>query len=155
MIQDKRVLYRAEKDKSLATPLEPQPDEIEKLYQLYYRIKSAIGARCPELDYLDALYLFDEEEAKRIQCDGQCTHFKDGTTTIGILKDILVDEEYTVLVLLHEIAHLRIPTQHHHRFHKYLDSLIQEYNEKYDRCIQNDYISLQERIKNGIKQYMH
>lgn len=155
MAQNERALYRAAVDINAATPMKPQPDrELAKLHRIFFRIKEAIGSRTKGLSELSALYLFDENEAERLQCDGQCSRFKDGTTVIGLCVGIIEEQEYATMVLLHEIAHLEY-WKHDKVFHEYLDKLIKVYNSATGGTMKNDYIGLEEGTRKDSKNYMH
>ena len=150
-----RALYNAKVDKNAATPMDPQPRlETEKLNRLYNSIKNAIGSKFPEVSKIDVVYLFDDEEAERLQIDGQCCRFKDNTTAIGICVEILHEREYVTMVLLHEMAHLR-GWSHTKKFHEHLDNMIDTYNTATGSNIENDYYGLDEKQRNDGRTRLH
>lgn len=155
MIQNERALFRAKKEPGAATPMEPQPiRELERLHRIFSRISGAIGSSAEGINDIDALYLFDEEEAERLNIDGQCCRFKDGTVAIGLYVGIMDKPEYATLVFIHEIAHLKY-WKHNKAYHDYLDELIEEYNKRTGSAIENDYVGLDEGSRKDSKDYMH
>ena len=64
---------------------------------------------------------------------------------IGISIQALAEgKEYTILVFLHEVAHLITDCEENHtiKFHQYLDYLLYEYNKVNGTRIENDYYGL-------------
>lgn len=155
MLQNEKALYRAKKDPKAASPMEPQPiSEQNKLQRMFSRVRYALGTAAKDINEIGAVYLFDDEEAERLDIDGQCCRFKDGTVAIGLYIGIMSEPEYATMVLIHEIAHLKC-WEHNKVFHEYLDELIGAYNKATGSTIENDYVGLDEGSRKDSKVYMH
>lgn len=69
--------------------------------------------------------------------------------SVGVSVEALrAGEEYATMVFLHELAHVRVSTMdseampHDRFFHSYLDKLIERYNQRTGKRIENDYFGL-------------
>jgi len=126
-----------------------------KLYEIARSAFQKIALAMPKLilhSTLRLVYVYDQREQPNSHIirtsDGFSSvseRLKDGkrVSSVGISKQALeYSEEYIILVLLHELAHVTVNGQHNHdeTFHCWLDYLIAEYNDFHGTQIINDYI---------------
>lgn len=119
--------------------MDPQPEpELNFLHRVFKRIREAIGEAFPEVNTVLLVYIFDEGEAERTGCDGQCNRFEDDTVAIGICETLVRgDVQKLKYIIMHEIAHLR-EWEHSDKFFAMLDYIVAAYNERTGESITDE-----------------
>ena len=113
---------------SSTKPVKGRQEDVVILTRCFKDIRSGIMQSYPEIrtKYI-LLYLFDESEGKRNQCNGECNRFGGKMFSIGLSERVLHDEDKLKYCILHEIAHLQY-FEHTPRFYELLDFLRYEYS---------------------------
>ena len=122
------------------------PAPMSRLEMLMERVQTAIPGNI--LDGLHTLFAFREsEQPENLQGNDGWFWWFDSPYglfyAIGLSVETLEgDEDYCILVLLHEIAHLRSGQGHNASFSGCLDKLIAQYNRASGAHIVNDYTDI-------------
>lgn len=93
------------------------------------------------------LYRQSEQNAEFSEIDGQCNISADcDTSAIGLSVELLhADNDYCVMVALHELAHLLQNGEEN--FFRVMDELVQKYNTVTGSRIVNDYVESEETAR--------
>ena len=107
---------------------------------------------------LSLVYVYDQgaQSPAVKKCDGYSSvseRQNDGrrVASIGIsLQALHAEEDYAVLIFLHELCHVLYGVPPHgRRFHQKLDLLIERYNRATGAAVSNDYFGLAENAQKG------
>lgn len=126
--------------------LADDPCALARLEGFLHRVKLALPGNA--LDDLDTIFVFREsDQREEFQgADGWLWWFDGMGKTrfaLGVSIEVLEgDQNYAVLVVLHELAHLRSGQPHNACFSGCLDVLINQYNKATGEGIENDYSSV-------------
>lgn len=138
------ILKRIEADGLI---LADDPAALARLKSLVERVRTALPGDVT--DGIDVLFVFRESDqtAEEMQgCDGWLWWVCGlGRTrhALGVSIEVLDgDQDYCILVILHELSHLRSGQGHNAAFSNCLDRLIKQYNERTGEQIENDYSSI-------------
>ena len=141
----KKILERLEGE---GLVLDDNPAALARLEYLLERVRSVLAGDVAH--ELSALFTFRESEQVNEDWQGAdgwlwwCSTPQQKFYAIGISSEVLedTDENYIILVLLHEIAHLLSGQGHNAAFTGCLDKLLAEYNKKTGANIANDYAGI-------------
>ena len=150
LLEDKRVAMN-ELDK-LGMVISDDLEANAALRRVFTSVFMVFSDCIMECGTLSLVYTYSQiiqppELAKNDGFSSTSEHLGDGrrVSSIGVSVEALrYSEEYAAMIILHELTHVLISGNHDHdeEFHRFLDDLVEKYNNRYGTDLQNDYFGL-------------